>query len=100
MMVPVFVGATPKWNCLMYTSANATTEEWLNGTSVNQTYQESKCGFKEQVQWKCVEFEYHDDFSSIVSEVKFAFKAINHFSKINLNDKTVAHGLLNRNMFH
>ena len=64
MMVPVFVGATPKWNCLKYSDGNGS---FLNGTDVNQTGDDIKCSVDDR--WKCEEFTFHDDFTSIVSSV-------------------------------
>ncbi len=53
MLIPVFIGATPEWSCNQLRDGRNGT--WAETCDVNDT--------------KCSDVEFHDSFSSIVSEV-------------------------------
>ena len=58
MLIPVFIGDIPKWRCARFENeANAT---WEAGTDF---------GICERNGSNCVEFEFRDEFTSIIGEV-------------------------------
>jgi OCT family organic cation transporter-like MFS transporter 4/5 len=70
MLVMMFTGATPKWTCNAYVSNNVTiTAEHLPNTTDLMT-----CSVNDS--FACTNFTFHDDFTSIVSEVGRMFVEI------------------------
>ena len=65
MMLPVFTGATPRWRCAEYkTVADGS---FRNGSDFGD-YTWKSCDL-EGNNLTCVSRQYHDDFTSIVSQV-------------------------------
>ena len=64
LILPIFVGATPKWYCTRF--------DGFNGSDVNATYAIGDNSTLKQC-WqgvdRCLNVEFKDDFTSIVSEV-------------------------------
>ncbi len=58
MLLPVFTGDTPRWSCMQHEAANSSQQ--MNGTWPKT------CRFNMS---QCSDIEFHDEFTSIVSEV-------------------------------
>ena len=74
MLVMVFTGATPKWTCNAYTSGNVS----IDADSLPNTTDLMQCKLNDS--FVCRNFTFHDDFTSIVSEVCCVFSLTNIFS--------------------
>ena len=64
MLLPVFTGATPRWLCQTYQD-DYDKDVYVNGSEFGS---EEAC-HQYHTNWTCVQREYVDDFTSIVSEV-------------------------------
>ena len=67
MLVMVFTGATPKWTCNTFESDSRT----ISVESLPNTTDLMQCKLNDS--FVCTNFTFHDDFTSIVSEVSRHF---------------------------
>ena len=64
VLVPVFSGATPKWQCNTYEYEDSI----VDARNLPNTTDLMQCTYNETL--RCTNFTFKDDFTSIVSEVR------------------------------
>ena len=70
MVIPIFIGAVPKWKCSSWSNSTEDFGEYLYDNSTNSS--ETNLTDYHQCHrdgMKCLDFKFEGDFTSIVSEV-------------------------------